>query len=432
METITDNPLQEQAGKLARLMRGLGSITIIAAAASFLIQRWDGLQHLTRYFSFLGFTAILAGLGLYCGLRLRESKSARTLLALGGGLIVVNTAQLAALIYSYFSAGLNPTYYPDFLLWKAASLTECLLALGIGVPVLMLITIASFSVLAREIRTELILTAVFLNLALLIPVREPNATGLIAIAMSVALLKLHQMIKDKAVSKTFEGKIVQLHLLLPVLILIGRGSYLYQTTHMFIALLSFSIGIILFNVLPQLTNDEKLQYFMQKFSIIAVITGCMFFSVSIFETFMITFQLFIPVAAILLIGTLLVMSANAVGSGKVESRLAAYTGLLAIFLQLIIYPGILSFSFALLLSLVIACYGFTIQHRTFFMAGLSGFAFCLLRHMKFALELGMLNPWICLAILGTATIVAAAYAEKYFPLLLKHFSQIRSQVAEWK
>lgn len=422
----------EQGTKLARLLRAVGSLVILAAAASFLVQRWGGLDHVMRYFSFLTFTIGLGGLGIFCGLKLQEDKSARTFLALAGSLVVVNFAQLAALIYSVFLGEQDFSRYPDFLRWQAPSIETLLLSVGVGLPVLALISAAAFTALAREIRTLLVAAFLALNIALLVPLRDPASTGIIALLMVVLLGVVLQKIKSASVIKTFEGRIVQLHLLLPIVIMIGRSAYLYDTTMMLVGLLSLSISVVLFSIIPQLIEDNNSKLLSQRLSIGSTAFGWYCVGSSLLDIFNAAPEFSIPFLIVPFAVALLVMSVCGVGDGKLERSLAAVTGVVAIILQVLIFPGVYTFSFALIASIVIMTYGFLSKEKAFFFCGIVGIAVSLLNHIKFAFVIGALNPWISLAILGTATIVAAAYAEKKFPQIVRKIANFKEQMASWK
>ena len=427
-----NNKTNEQGAKLARLLRVVGSLVVVAAAACFLVQRWGGLDHLMRYFSFLIFTAGLGGLGIFCGIRLREDKSARTFLALGGGLVVVNFAQLAALIYSRFLIGNDFIKYPSFLLWQAPSMGSLLFASAIGVPLLIAISAASFTALAREVRMPLLLAFTGLNLALLVPLRDPTSTGLLSIVMVIVLGVLHKCIRNNPVMKTFEGRIVQIHMLLPVAIIIGRGAYLYETTTLLFGLLSLNLSLVLFGILPHLFEDKSTKLMLQRSSILSSSLGWFFVCNAIMDSLRTSGEFVIPVIVLPVICTFLAMSFAGIGNGKFERSLASVTGVIAVVFQVILFPGIYTFSFALLISLLVMSYGFISRERLLFFGGMSGIAISLINHLRLAIHFEVVSPWLSLAVLGTATIIAAAFAEKRFAQILARVGDVKSQLASWK
>jgi hypothetical protein len=122
LRRVKQEPEPEKKSRLAALpalLRFLGAIVLVASAATFMLQSWPGMDHLMRYYSFLGFTVLLTGAGFFCGLRLKEDKGARTFLATAAAVIPVHFAQLGALIYSQFPE--KHVAYPQWLLWVAPS-----------------------------------------------------------------------------------------------------------------------------------------------------------------------------------------------------------------------------------------------------------------------------------------------------------------------
>lgn len=168
----------------------------------------------------------MGGLGIFCGLKLKEPKSARTFLALGGALVSVNFAQLAGLTYSLFHQA--NVIYPAYLHWQAPSVGALLLAAGIGIPTLAILSMASFSALAREIRLPLLGSFLLLNLLLLVPIRDPSFTGLLAFSMATTLAAAFRQVKGAPVAKTFDGRIALAHLFLPVMIVVGARCLLIR------------------------------------------------------------------------------------------------------------------------------------------------------------------------------------------------------------
>ncbi|MEK7870120.1 MAG: hypothetical protein AAB271_07260, partial [Nitrospirota bacterium] len=68
--------------KLGQLLRWIGSLLLLGASASFMLEGWQDFGSQFRYFLFLGYLLSLAGLGLLLGARVKEGKGARTLLGL--------------------------------------------------------------------------------------------------------------------------------------------------------------------------------------------------------------------------------------------------------------------------------------------------------------------------------------------------------------
>ena len=127
-EADTENPSNSPSGNpgiwdrttlLPRLLRLLGAGIVFACAAIFLFQRWGVGNDIQRYLYLLGFTALLTAGGFFCGLKLKESKGARTLLGLTLMVTPVNFAVLGGLLYSQFAMGTFSPNMPTFATWLA-------------------------------------------------------------------------------------------------------------------------------------------------------------------------------------------------------------------------------------------------------------------------------------------------------------------------
>ncbi|MEK7299811.1 MAG: hypothetical protein AAB072_01820, partial [Nitrospirota bacterium] len=104
--------------KLGQLLRWIGSLLLLGASASFMLEGWQDFGSQFRYFLFLGYLLGLAGLGLLLGARVKEDKGARTLLGLAVAGIAAQCSQLGAMIHSMVSA--DNGSLPGALLYEAA------------------------------------------------------------------------------------------------------------------------------------------------------------------------------------------------------------------------------------------------------------------------------------------------------------------------
>ncbi len=102
---VDESPAARQARvrALTRVLRGLGAGVVAASATTFLFQQWDSGDDLTRYFALLAQSGVLAAIGFFCAVWIRESKSARTFMALAAGMVPALFCILGGLVYSQFS-----------------------------------------------------------------------------------------------------------------------------------------------------------------------------------------------------------------------------------------------------------------------------------------------------------------------------------------
>lgn len=201
---------------------------------------------------------------------------------------------------------------------------------------------------------------------------------------------------------------------------------------MLFGLLSLSASVALFSILPQIIEDKNIQISLQRSSIFTSGFGWICLASFLLNHFEISQSLGIPFIALPYAAILMVTSFKGVSDGRLERTLAAVVSVLAVILQVIAFPGVLTFTFALMTSILILSYGFVSQQKSLFFGGLLGVGVSLINHLRFALILDVLNPWISLAILGAITIVAAAYAEKHFPRIATSIKSLHGQISAWK
>src|SRR5688500_11207417 len=88
--------------RLGRILRLVGGAFLIASASTFLFHRWEQGSDSMRYAMLLLHTVFLTAAALFCGLGVRESRGARTFLAITLAIVPINAAVLGGLVYSQF------------------------------------------------------------------------------------------------------------------------------------------------------------------------------------------------------------------------------------------------------------------------------------------------------------------------------------------
>ena len=89
--------------KLGQVLRWMGSLLLLGASASFMLEGWNAFDSQLRYWCFLAYVLGLAGLGILLGWRIREDKGARTLLGLAVAGTAAQFSQVGAMIHSLLS-----------------------------------------------------------------------------------------------------------------------------------------------------------------------------------------------------------------------------------------------------------------------------------------------------------------------------------------
>ena len=91
---------RQRLSATTQVMRFGGALLLTAAASSFMLQHWQHGSSATRYAYLLAHTLLLALSGVVCGLRVRESRAARTFFAIVLASVPVHFAVLGGMLRS--------------------------------------------------------------------------------------------------------------------------------------------------------------------------------------------------------------------------------------------------------------------------------------------------------------------------------------------
>ena len=125
------------------------------------------------------------------------------------------------------------------------------------------------------------------------------------------------------------------------------------------------------------------------------------------------------------------MSLRAVHHGPAYRGLAALNATLAVVLNLVMFPGIAASFVCLLVALGVTAYGSAVEQKSVFFTGLAMGIVALLYHLRFAVHLYSMSPWVSLAVLGVATVIAASLLERHHKSLAFRGMQLRKRVSGW-
>jgi hypothetical protein len=227
---------------LTRWGRGLGALVLVSAATIFLVQRWDGSGDVQRYLGLLGLTVLLPILGIFCGLRLKESRSARVLFGIAASIVPANFTVLGAFVRSLVPAA-DGAAVSGVALWQAPGLVSALVLVAAGIVVLVPLSVLAVRTLAREFTVPLSIGFLAGNLALLVPIRSAVFSGALAAALLLALgfLQLRVFGRHPAL-RTAEGRWARALLAVPAAIVLARQGMLYDLDAAFFALVLFAVG----------------------------------------------------------------------------------------------------------------------------------------------------------------------------------------------
>lgn len=425
--------------QLTKLLRWLGGTTLICAGLAFILQGWNGWHAMERYYSFLGFSVVLSICGLYCGLRVKDDKSARTFLGVATALVPAHFVQLGALVYSLTLSG--PAQVPQFFLMQAPSIAAVLIASALTLIVLLPTTFGGFSIFARPMARTLTLTYFASNALLLLPTRDANSVMLIvaiaAIALTVIDRKLFRHCKEMA---TYEGYASRLMLATPLLIMVGRNIVLYRMTTLLFASVWALLAVVLFSVIPAVLPTAAARFsrgvsvFPTAIAWMLALDGLFFsYRSALFPSlYYYRADLLLPSWTLCLAITLVILSFSATGMHQGFRRTAAWVAMGGMIFQLLAQGGVAASIFCVVTSIAVIFAAFTAEDRSIFRVGIAGFILGLLYHLRYAVDLYTLSPWICLAVTGIVVVLLSAVIEKHHARLLQQFAQLRLMLDEWE
>jgi hypothetical protein len=437
-----------RAGKwtlFASIVRWIGAAILICSSLSFLLQRWVGLDSLIRYHSFLGFTLVLSIAGIFCGIYLKETKGARTFLAIATAFLPAHFIQLGALVFSRYIENHQElftgysSYVRNLAIYTAPSTLSVAVTMVLAAAVLIPIAYLGFSSLARCEAKRL--TALYLatNALLLIPTRDGIYVAAIAlVGITIAGFADSLLFSNASALKTKEGRVARFLTIVPTFLLIGRSLVLYPShTLLFSSALAMTF-VAMFYFVPKLTSSESVGSFFQAISMApAALAWGLFLDGTIFVTpnamfFDYPIQiLLIPFLAVPMAVFLVFISFLCISSGENYRKVAATISAPAGVMQLLVFPGIASATFCIVVSAITLIFAFTFENKATFIGGAISLAIGLFYHLVYAVDALSISPWLTLAIAGTSLVVFASYFEKNQAKLFGKVASFRTRLSAW-
>ncbi len=432
-----EEPSAEKTGPrwqyLPVLLRYLGGATLVISAISFLISGWADETAILRFYGFLGFTAIMTLAGIFCVVRWKEDKGARTFLGFSTAFLPVHAVQLGGLIYLTLNRGGGATL-PDWLaafqfvplegpvLWTTFALS------GILLP---LVTFVGFSSLARKDATRLSLLFLGTNGLLLLPSRDPLVVFSVALFGTLAVAALdHLWFAAQSRLKNLEGRVARGLLFTPFVLLIGRNLLLFEIDSLLLAYAGAALTAVSFHVLPQFKiNGKRLLGFQEAALPLAAITWLLFldgaFGAPFWEVDLNTFVL--PLAALMVLASIQVER-----RGHVWRYLAAATAIASVTWQMFFDPSAQASVVCIVVSILVTVAAFLMEEKGLLRWGIIGLVLGAIYHFRYLVLFGAENRWIALAVLGTTIILLGSFLEKNSSRLRGAFKNLRLRVCDWK
>lgn len=408
---MENNTQIDTTARLTKALRWAGTSAVVLAAVVFMLQGLNSMSSFERFLSFAGMTAALAAFGVYAGSKMKEAKSARTLLGLAGAATPVLFSQLGAMVYA-FEQGTASGSLPSALIVNAPNLAALGGALVGTVLVMTPVLYLGFGAFFRARAKELALVMMAASALLLIPTRAADLTAIL-IAVQAAGLTYFIISARKKPAGEMESLVAGLLPLIPAAIMLGRQAF-YGGSHLFTASI-FLLGACLFHeILPYLLPADAKIRTARTIGLGSAGFAWAFFVFGLLDRIVLPHDLdlmlaFYPVA----IGMLFLPNAPR-GFARVMSLVIPVASIFSAwsFGAALVFIGI---------GLLTAILGFSKRNQPVFESGLVTAALGTVYYICMSVHLIYAMPWLSLAISGTAVIMAAAWLEKN-----------RSKLGQWR
>jgi len=418
---------------LSNLLRLLGAGVLVASVSIFLLKGWATGNDIQRYFMLLGHTVLLGATGLGIGYWIKESKGARLFLALSLVAAVVNFAVLGGLIYSQIQWDDGLLLYPTFARWQAGSPVAALTTAGVAWMFLAPVAWIAFLTLARRSASRLTLLFMAAGSMLLIPVRQTDPIAMLFLLTTIVLLL--QVVRLKHADSTLatpEGRFARWVIFAPVAILVGRGMYLYSADLVLFSVISASIFLVLRQFSSDRDLSQKSTVIINRLSVVPAISTALGTTAIAADANWLVFPAYIPLFAITASVLFVDISLRSVSGGGGYRRLACLTMAAAMLANLWMFPGLATAIVCLATGLAISIFGYSVQQRIVFVAGLLTLIAGVLHQCRIAFILFDWENWAVLALIGIIAIVAGSVLERHGTVLRARMTNWRQSLGNWQ
>lgn len=424
---------RERISRIGTVLRYIGVAVLMAATGTFMFQRWGDMTHMSRYFAFLAFTAVVCAAGLVCGLKIGENKGARTLLGAVVVLLPVHCAQIGAILFSRLGGGAHAMNYPSYFFWSVPSLADAVLVAVAGAVALIPMAYMAYSVLARNYARQLMLLGCAVSAILVVPTRDPLIVGLLLTVAGVVACMGEIKLSGVAELKTREAAVARCVPFIATAMLIGRQGALYHSSIFFQGIVYALMSAVLFEIAPRITTKKSIVRFCEAAALYPTALSCHLLADAVLRGFALHGTALAPVVIGLPITLVFAVMAE---RAKETSRLFRALSAVALFVtglvELVDGVGIESCIIALVIGIFAVTYACVSEHKGLLFAGGSLTLLSLGRVTFLAIGSLSFSPWILLGVIGVATIVGASYLERNFTKLREGMFLARKRVSGWR
>lgn len=410
--------------KITAYLRWIGSILIILSAVSFMLQGTDEILPAYRYWIGLGLTLLLCGGGLVCAYLFHETKGARIFFGLGTAFLPVQVTQVSAMIYGYWHGqkALQPEY--NWLQFMDVSPTVIALDFVITGLLLLAISYASYSILARKHLKTLLWASVIGNVMLILPIRDASLTPFVIAGLFIFIRQTeHYLLNDRSM-RLKEGIAARALVSLPLWIITGR-SLLHPASWILAIVVAAIIVVYTIYDIKRYTKSASIIYLCQWVGTLAAISSwfivlSQFISVSSNQL-----STFLPIA-IILFALSFQINFHARLYRIISSVLTLFLTYAAMIDQQTMAP-VFTIAAGILLTLAGIKYREKIPLIVGNICVVGGFLF----YWEYAVNLYANTPWISSIALGLAVILLASYLENKENKIMAKSRHYINEIKSW-
>ncbi|MDD2942564.1 MAG: hypothetical protein PHC51_06305 [bacterium] len=386
---------------LPKMLRRLGGLILCASTVIFVSQNALPLDSLNRFYAFTAFLLLLFLTGLISGLKLMDKTTARlsfllSLLFLGPQFLQLGGIVRATLI----GVDLNA---PSVFLLKDVSLPSMALAVATGLSMVALFSWFTYGFTCSEERKKLTLLHTVMLVTLLLPFRETHYVLPVMIALFAATLTFsNRYLAPLTARGTFEGKMTELSLYLPVILLSVRQLGIHGSDALFIAVSSLILSHLF------LIGSAMLSGLVAKmFSYLALIPMMIAATaVTLDSGFSPDTAFGIAVSQMIFFVLTLFFARYSTLSKKCFNISSTSLTIAALFL---LGDASIGYSImAVVIATALSIFGYQQKNSYIFRTSSLAMGWTLIYHLRFAADIYAMSPWLTLAALGLSLTMASS------------------------
>ena len=401
---------------------------MVLSAAAYLLEGFDVASSDLRQWVCLGMMGTLALAGLFSQLIMKDSKTARLLFTIAIGLISIQFAHLAGIIFDIYGSAADTS---AFMAINAALSPQSIAAIAaVTLAASLAITFVGFQILARQQAARLMLSYIFINMLLLIPDRT-TLTGIIAAValVSASLAVFYFLFNRHSLYRTREGIAVQLLFLIAPAVALSRLAFYFGEFAGY-----NTMGLILAALLAK---SAASWIPMRPIKEVAVL-GAALLAIPCWHG-LVTEVIALPVADLYYaarfapaIAFLLLISEFSPGMGRVYRILSMMILALLTYLLCIGINSYISCTIAMFISVLVLMWGACKKYRDPAVCGAILSLFSLL--MLVSQVLANLNSemWVLLSLVGFSLVMMATVIERYGKKLQSAIPQSWEALSHWQ